>query len=169
MPAREPGADLHGNVLVPSTYTRTREGTLVKHLSACLLLIFVSVTLAAQGGGGVRKPIQFAKGTSSATISNSVVRGDSDWYDITAKAGQVMDVRITALEKNAAFTIYQPGFKITKEDGMTFAEGPTLEGAGEGDDATTWSGKLPASGKYLIVVGGTRGNATYKLTVAIKP
>jgi hypothetical protein len=29
-------------------------------------------------------------------------------------------------------------------------------------------GVLPSTGKYLIVVGGTRGNATYKLTLAIR-
>ncbi len=40
--------------------------------------------------------------------------------------------------------------------------------AGDEDDAMTWSGTLPSSGDYKIIVGGTRGNATYKLTVSIK-
>jgi hypothetical protein len=39
--------------------------------------------------------------------------------------------------------------------------------AGETDDATVWQGTLPVSGKYLIVVGGTRGNAAYKLKITI--
>jgi hypothetical protein len=133
------------------------------------LIVAMTAVCAAQSGGGIRKPIQFAKGTSAATIEGGVVRGDNDWYDLTAKAGQTMDVRITSVESNAVFQIYQPGFKVTKDDGMTFAEGPTLAKAGGGDDAMTWIGRLPASGKYLIVVGGTRGNASYTLKVSIKP
>ena len=43
-----------------------------------------------------------------------------------------------------------------------------LEGAGELDDATEWSGKLPKSGDYEIIVGGIRGNASYVLTVTLK-
>jgi subtilase family serine protease len=31
-----------------------------------------------------------------------------------------------------------------------------------------WSGGLPADSEYVIVVGGTRGNATYALTISIK-
>jgi hypothetical protein len=64
-------------------------------------------------------------------------------------------VRISSLEDNAVFQIYVPGHE------------QTLDGAGEGDDATEWSGELPVSGDYRIVVGGTRGNASYRLEVTI--
>jgi hypothetical protein len=43
-----------------------------------------------------------------------------------------------------------------------------LSGAGEEDDAMNWSGELPEDAEYVIVVGGTRGNASYKLTLSIK-
>ena len=43
-----------------------------------------------------------------------------------------------------------------------------LLGAGEGEDCKRWSGVLPDTGTYLVVVGPTRGNATYTLTVAIR-
>lgn len=104
---------------------------------------------------GVTKRIRFAKGQSSATVSASVIRGDRDAYIVGAKKGQKMTVKITALENNAAFTILTPGKKY-------------LERAGELDDQTSWTGTLPAGGDYKIEVGGTRGNATYKLTVTIK-
>jgi len=39
--------------------------------------------------------------------------------------------------------------------------------AGEEDDATVWAGELQQSGRYLVVVGPTRGNATYEVTVTI--
>ena len=54
------------------------------------------------------------------------------------------------------------------DDGVPTITGPTLAGAGEGEDAMKWKGPLPVSGKYLIEVGGTRGGASYKLTVTIK-
>ena len=104
---------------------------------------------------GVRKRLRFAKGKSSATVSNSVIRGESDTYIVGAREGQTMNVRITSLENNAVFQIID-------------ANGDYLPNAGEGDDATRWTGDLPAKGDNQIIVGGTRGNATYKLTVSIR-
>jgi hypothetical protein len=47
-------------------------------------------------------------------------------------------------------------------------EGPTLPGAGEGEDAMHIEDRLPVTGAYVIVVGGTRGNADFKLWLAIR-
>ncbi len=66
------------------------------------------------------------------------------------------------------FDLYQPGHQSVVDDDVPTIVGPTLAGVGEGEDAMKWNGRLPASGKYLIEVGGTRGNASYQLTVAIK-
>ena len=116
------------------------------------MIAFVNVALAK----GVTQDIRFKLGTSSAVNTGTVERGDRDEYKLTAKAGQEMTVRITSIEDNAVFQIYQA--KDMK----------ALDGAAEGDDAMSWQGKLPASGKYTIVVGGTRGNTSYKLEVTIK-
>ena len=105
---------------------------------------------------GVKQKVRFARGSSSTTISGAVVRGDRDRYYLGASKGQTMSVKITSLEDNAVFQIFLPG------------EQETLSGAGEEDDATNWSGELPDDAEYVIVVGGTRGNASYKLTVSIK-
>jgi len=67
-----------------------------------------------------------------------------------------LSVKITSLEKNAVFQIYFHG------------EEESLPKAGEEDDATNWSGQLTIDNEYVIVVGGTRGNATYALTISIK-
>lgn len=136
-----------------------------------ILFLSLALLLSYQGAvaaEGVRKTIRFPTGQTSATLSSNVVRGDTDRYDITATEGQTMTVSISSPEKNAAFTIYQPGYRATVEDGLRIIAGATLTGAGEGDDAMRWHGALPASGKYLIEVGGTRGNASYQLKVAIK-
>jgi hypothetical protein len=123
------------------------------------IIVGVSVCVFALGSifaQGVKQKVRFARGKSSTTMSGAVVRGDRDRYYLGAKRGQTMSVKITSLEDNAVFQVYLPG------------EQEALSGAGEEDDATNWSGELPADAEYVIVVGGTRGNATYKLTISIK-
>ncbi len=129
---------------------------MVKRLGLGLLIVlFVLGSSGFARLDGITKRVKFAKGRSSATFSNAVIRGERDTYLVGAKAGQRMTVRVTALENNAAFQIENP-------------DGEYLEGAGEEDDATTVSLSLPDSGDYRIIVGGTRGNASYRLTVSIK-
>ena len=119
-------------------------------------LIILALTLAGvTSADGIRKKVKFAKGTHSASYSYSVVRGDRDTYIAGAKANQTMTLKITSLEKNAVFQVKAPS-------------GNFLQGAGEEDDAMSWTGNLPEDGDYEIIVGGTRGNASYKLTVTIK-
>jgi hypothetical protein len=134
-----------------------------------LALLMVSAFLAGVGEAGVSKEVSFPKGSNSTLMGGSVVRGESDQYFLIAKSGQKMEVSLTAEEKNAAFAIYQPGYKAGKDaDGILEIKGTTLKGAGEGEDATAWQGVLPSSGKYMILVSGTRGNATYKLKIIIR-
>lgn len=122
-----------------------------------LAAVVIGSAIAPSGAGAAEytSRVQFAAGSSSATLKGGVVRGDRDIYILGARAGQVMDVSITSLEKNAVFQIVAPG-------------GGELPGAREGDDAMKWSGKLPRAGDYRIVVGGTRGNASYTLRVGIR-
>lgn len=94
--------------------------------------------------------IRFAPGKSSALVDDAVVRGTRDTYLLAAKARQTMTVSITSLEKNAVFDVVAPNGRIIRQE------------------ATSWRGVLPATGDYKIVVGGTRGNASYKMQVAIK-
>jgi flagellar hook assembly protein FlgD len=119
------------------------------------LLTTVMLTLTAIASDGVNKRLKFARGKSSTVVSGAVIRGDRDTYRLGAKSGQTMSVKITSTENNAVFQIQD-------------ADGNFLAGADEGDDAMKWSGALPSSSDYKIIVGGTRGNAAYKLTVSIK-
>lgn len=122
-----------------------------------IAVFFISIfALSSIFAQGVKQKVRFAKGSSSTTISGAVIRGDRDRYYVGAQKGQTMSVRITSLEDNAVFQIFLPG------------EQEALSGAGEEDDAMKWSGELPEDAEYVIVVGGTRGNATYKLTISIK-
>ncbi len=121
----------------------------VRVIILMLILLIGSSDLLAQ------TRIRFARGKSSAVVSNAVIRGDVDTYLVGAKARQKMTVKITSVERNAVFSIEKPG-------------GGYLDNAGEDDDQTVWRGTLPESGDYKITVAGTRGNATYRLTVTIK-
>ncbi|HEY9612007.1 hypothetical protein [Allocoleopsis sp.] len=91
--------------------------------------------------------IQFVRGASSVVVEDAVVRGTRDTYLVGAKVGQKITVSITSVENNAVFDIVSPKQKLIKQE------------------VTSWSTKLSATGDYRIVVGGTRGNATYKLRV----
>jgi hypothetical protein len=46
--------------------------------------------------------------------------------------------------------------------------GTALPGTAEGEDARHFSGALPATGAYLLVVGTSRGSGEYRLRVEIR-
>ncbi len=94
--------------------------------------------------------IRFAPGTNTTTVNQSVVRGSRNIYLLKANQGQRMDLKITSLENNAVFDVIAPNGQVLKTE------------------ATQSSLKLPTTGNYEIIVGGTRGNASYQLTVKIQ-
>ncbi len=97
----------------------------------------------------VDEEVKFAAGGTSATLDGAVVLGERDVYRLGAREGQTMELTITSLEENAVFDLLAPDGSIIETEVM----------ASESD--------LPASGDYFVVVGGTRGNATYELTISI--
>ena len=134
-----------------------RFNSLSKLLRPAVALVFAGgLALTSLSAEGVKKKIQFARGSSSATVSGAVIRGERDRYYLGAKKGQTMSVKITSEEDNAVFQVFLPG------------EEEALPGAADGDDAKDWSGELPRDAEYVIVVGGTRGNASYTMKVSIE-
>lgn len=113
------------------------------------LLTLVCVSVIGCGGLNLSK-------TVSGFHSGSVIRGERARHKVNAKAGQTLEVNVSSDEDNAVFQIYLPGEK------------GTLPGAGEMDDAKKFLGKVPIDGEYVIAVGPTRGNATYKLSYSVK-
>ncbi|MBW4472887.1 MAG: hypothetical protein KME45_21295 [Stenomitos rutilans HA7619-LM2] len=99
--------------------------------------------------------VRFAPGADSATIKTSVLNGTRDLYLVGAQKGQIMSIRIVSLEDNAVFDIVAPPNGAGKRQ--------TLK-----QEAFTWSSTLPETGDYQIVVGSTRGNASYRLQVTIR-
>jgi hypothetical protein len=94
--------------------------------------------------------IQFRRNATSAVVEDAVVRGTRDTYLLRARRGQTMTVSITSLENNAVFDIQFPNGTIVQQE------------------ATSWRGVLSTTGDHKIIVGGTRGNATYRMQVSIR-
>lgn len=103
-----------------------------------------------EADGGANKTVRFGKGRSSASYSNSVIRGERDTYNLRAGAGQFMTVSITSVEDNASFQIVAPnGTDLVLDD-------------------TYWRGELPRDGNYKIIIGSGRGNATYTVNFKVE-
>ncbi|MBW4580486.1 MAG: hypothetical protein KME42_13055 [Tildeniella nuda ZEHNDER 1965/U140] len=99
--------------------------------------------------------MRFANGEDSATVKTSVVNGTRDMYLLGAQKGQTMQVKITSLENNAVFDVVAPPNQTEPRRVLK-------------QEAVTWNKVLPATGDYQIVVGSTRGNASYRLEVTIR-
>jgi hypothetical protein len=88
--------------------------------------------------------------SASVTLSNSVVRGYRDRYVVELPAGGALDLRISSLEENAVFDVIDPSGTLLLRESMQEQV------------------YLPYEGRYEIIVGGTRGNASYDLVVTLR-
>jgi hypothetical protein len=106
------------------------------------------------------KPIQFAKGKSSASVSGKIKGSDDVDYVLRASAGQTMTVDFKASKGAAYFNVLPPG--STGE--------AIFVGSNEGNN---FKAVLPSDGDYTIrvyLMGGAKDSAkpvTYTLKVGI--
>ena len=125
----------------------------VRTAALAFTALAATASLAFAGAGsaaaGVLADVHFAPGTSEATLTGAVVRGDADSFFFEARAGQLLGTGIVALEDNANFSILDPDGRVLVVE-------------------ETWTQvRLPAAGRYRVMVCPTRGNATYTLHVEI--
>lgn len=115
------------------------------------------------------QPVRFAAGALSADVAGGLPRGERDCFTVTAKAGQRLAVtQREAADSNIVLQIYRPVWKTAvTPDGMQ-VNGAALKGAEEGADAAKWTGTLPVSGTYLLVLGTSRGSGDYHVHIAIQ-
>ncbi|UBF26793.1 hypothetical protein K9N68_02015 [Kovacikia minuta CCNUW1] len=99
--------------------------------------------------------IRFAPGRNYTIVKDAVIRGTRDIYLLGAQKGQTMTVKIESVESNAVFDLMAPPNQT--------GQSRTIK-----QEAVSWNSKLPETGDYQIVVGSTRGNATYRLKVVIQ-
>ncbi len=114
-------------------------------------------------------PIRFRHDGTSAVVGGGIVRAEEVCYVLAARAGQSMQADITSPDGNVVFSLYRPGYSVKPASDGPDISGPTVTGAGEQDDATAVKATLPASGRYLFVLGTTRGGGgEYTLRVSVK-
>ncbi len=93
------------------------------------------------------KLFNFTQGKESEVVEDAAVRGETVIHGFEVEPDQDFNIIITSVENNAVFEIVRYG------DGKVYAQ------------EVTNSQLFLEAGRYYINVGGTRGNATYKLKV----
>lgn len=114
---------------------------------ALLALALISTPVLAKGPV---KTVHFAPGTTGTVLEDAVLRGEVNTYILGASRGQTISVSITSLENNAYFDLVNPSGNLMQQE------------------AQKANMRLPATGNYRLLVGSTRGNATYKVKVNIR-
>ncbi len=95
--------------------------------------------------------LQFKRGTSSTTVQGNASIALPDTYLVGARAGQVMTVQLTAARKSVRFLVMSPSTRNLIAD-----------------NARNWTGTLPETGDYHIIVDADARGGTYSMTISIK-
>lgn len=129
-------------------------------LLAALASLLLMVSSLAHADGIETRAVQFAKGTSAATIKGTIKGDQTIDYTLRARAGQTMSVKLATSKGANYFNVLPPG----SNDEALFV------GSSGGNE---WTGALPADGEYKVRVylmrSAARRNeaANYSLTVGI--
>lgn len=95
--------------------------------------------------------VQFKRGSSSTTLTGKVSIALPDTYVVGARAGQVMTIQLTAPRKAVTFLVSSPQSRNLLAD-----------------NTRSWTGTLPETGDYTIIIGGDERGGTYSMTITIK-
>ena len=135
----------------------------MKHCSLVVIVgLFVlaasaSSAVAQRGGKAEPKRIEFKRGTTSTTISDTV-RGDEEAeYVLSAKKGQRLIIKLTSVPVKSSV------FQLLGEDNDTLGL--------EYDANFDYSGLLPKDGNYFINVKrptSSKGTSRYRMNITIK-
>ena len=133
------------------------------------LLAWLCMPAVVEAACPPTKPVHFAAGASEITLNGGIPRGERDCYILRAHQGQILTIEQSDTpDTNIVFQIYQPPWRIVGSPDQMGVGGKTLPGTAEGEDARRFSGTLPATGNYLIVVGTSRGSGEYRLRTEIR-
>ncbi|MCB1025529.1 MAG: hypothetical protein KDB79_14125, partial [Acidobacteria bacterium] len=106
-------------------------------------------------GGDKTTVVRFAKGATAGNYKGSIAQDKTYTYIVDAGKGQTMNIELSSSQDNAGMYIKKPG-------------GGFLGDANESEWTNNYSGKLPVSGKYKVVVTTSRGMANFMLSLSIK-
>jgi hypothetical protein len=95
--------------------------------------------------------VQFRRGASSATVQGRVSIELSDTWIVGARAGQTMTVQLNSPRSSVRFIL------MTSRTTQSLA-----------DNTRSWTGTLPDTDDYLILVESDAKGGTYSMTITIK-
>jgi hypothetical protein len=135
------------------------KGIFMKKIALALLtiLLFTASTIWAQHS----KRVRFPAGRTTVVLNGRTTGGPSESggmnpisYVLGARKSQTMTLHLTSAKKNAVFGVYAPGMDL-------------IEGA---QSVTDWSGELPKTGDYEIIVfpSDEKTNTTFTLEITIR-
>jgi hypothetical protein len=126
---------------------------------ALLLLASLLLTSSVVWAKTIR--VKFPPGKTSVILKGKTTGGPSESggmdpiaYHVRARKGQQMSLHLTSAKNNAVFGLYAPGMDLIEV----------------GENATDWSGKLPKTGDYEIMVfpSDEATDTTFTLEVTIR-
>jgi hypothetical protein len=123
------------------------------------VLLVPAAALAQHGGKAEPNRIEFKRGMSSTTISGTVSGSEEAEYVLAARQGQKLVIKLTSVPTRSAV------LRILGDYGVI------PEASRETVAYHQFSGSLPTTGDYLIVVMRDRsgkGRTRYRMTITIK-
>jgi hypothetical protein len=126
-----------------------------------LLVALLALLLLTAPSAWAQKRVKFPAGRTTVTLKGLTTGGPSESggmkpvaYLLRARKGQQMTLQLTSAKKNAVFGLYAPGMDL-------------VEGA---QNVANWSGELPKTGDYEIIVfpKDEVTNTTFTLKVTVR-
>jgi hypothetical protein len=117
-------------------------------------VITLALLLGAADAGAqcVSKRVKFQRGASTAALRGKVTAARAVCYELRARAGQRMSVRLTSTGKAVRFGVMPPGFDRE----------PLVE------NVTNWEAVLEEDGDYAISVTVPKGSDFYTFEVTVQ-
>jgi hypothetical protein len=121
---------------------------------ACLILASMQA-FPQQKEVSIEKRVHISKKGGHATINGKMSPGTSYAYKVSAQKGQKMEAHLTMKDGAATFSVVPPGPELLENSGSVM----------------TWSGNLPQTGDYSIIVvaqGKEPTKVHYTLEISLK-
>ena len=126
-----------------------------------LSIAVLAILLIAAATAWAQKRVRFPPGRTTVVLKGRTTGGPSESggmnpvsYKLRARKGQTMTLHLTSAKKNAVFGLYAPGMDLV-EGAQTVAD---------------WSGELPKTGDYEIIVfpEDEKTNTTFTLEITVR-
>ena len=126
-----------------------------------IFILILAVLLLIGTAWAKSRRVKFPPGRTTVVLKGRTTGGPSEsggmdpvGYILRAKKGQTMTVHLTSAKKNAVFGVYAPGMDLI----------------GGAQGVADWSGELPKTGDYEIIVfpEDEKTNTTFTLEITVR-